>query len=225
METGENGRIIRLTPQEAEQILEMNNPQRNDKALSELSLALKAISSVDRVHIINGAEEGAVLKELFSNLGVGTMLYADDYESIRALRSQDIPDILRLMEPLMHEGYLIRRSPEDIQSKKEDYAVFEIDGRIHACGALHDWGEGQGEIAALATDSGYADLGMGSRVVRYFIARAEKQGLSRVFVLTTRSHDWFEALGFRESSVESLPEKKKQAYNKLRNSKVFALEL
>jgi amino-acid N-acetyltransferase len=227
METGKNGRLIRLTPQEAEKVLQMNSGlAKNDKALTELRLALKAsVSGVERVHIINGAEEGAVLKELFSNLGAGTMVYADKYESIRALRSQDIPDILRLMEPLMQEGYLIRRSPEDIQSRKEDYAVFEIDGRIHACGALHNWGEGQGEIAALATDQSYADLGLGSRIVRYLVDRAEKQGFYRVFVLTTRSHDWFESLGFCESSVESLPQTKKQAYDKLRNSKVFALEL
>jgi amino-acid N-acetyltransferase len=227
IKTGKNGRIIRLTPQEAKNILEMNKDHgKDDKALNELSLALEAsVSGVERVHIINGSEEGAILKELFSNLGAGTMLYADEYESIRALRSQDVPDILRLMEPLMQDGYLIRRSPEDIQSKKDDYAVFEIDGRIHACGALHNWGEGQGEIAALATDPAYGDLGLGGRIVRYLLDRAERQGFYRVFVLTTRSHDWFESMGFRESSVESLPKTKKQAYDKIRNSKVFALEL
>jgi len=226
-EIDKNGRIIRLTPQEAARIVEINSNVRTDgKALDELRLAIKASSAgVERVHIINGAEEGAVLKELFSNLGAGTMVYADEYESIRALRSQDIPDILRLMEPLMQQGYLIRRSPEDIQDKKDDYAVFEIDGRIHACGALHDWGENQGEIAALATDSGYSDLGMGRRIVRYFTDRAQKAGMRRVFVLTTRTHDWFESLGFRESTVESLPSRKRDTYDLSRNSKVFSLEL
>jgi len=227
IQTGENGRIIRLTPQEAVKVLEINShPGEKDKALDELSLALRACTAgVERVHIINGAEEGAVLKELFSNIGAGTMVYADEYESIRALHSKDIPDILRLMEPLMQQGYLIRRSPEDIQSKKDDYVVFEIDGQIHACGALHDWGEGQGEIAALATDPRYADLGLGRRMIRYFLDKAEKQGLSRVFALTTRTHDWFESLGFRESPVETLPQKKRALYDKTRNSKVFALDL
>ena len=228
VETGENGRIIRLTPQEAAQVMQINRGrmEKGDKALEELALALKASTAgVERVHIINGAEEGAILKELFSNLGAGTMVYADEYESIRALHTKDIPDILRIMEPLMQEGYLIRRSLEDIQSKKDDYAVLEIDSQIHACGALHDWGECQGEIAALATDPRYADLGLGRRLVRYFLEKAKKTGLKRVFVLTTRTHDWFESLGFRESSVESLPEKKRRTYDKTRNSKVFALEL
>ena len=227
-ETGLNGHVIRLTPQEAVRILEINAGvmDKNTKALNELSLAVKAANSgVERIHIINGAEEGAILKELFSNLGAGTMVYADEYESIRILRSQDIPDILRLMEPLMQEGYLVRRSIEDIQNKKEDYAVFEIDGRIHACGALHNWGEGQGEIAALATDPDFSDLGLGRRIVRYFLDRAKKTGLHRVFVLTTRTHDWFETLGFRESAVESLPPRKKENYDKSRNSKVFVLDL
>ena len=227
IETGQNGRIIRLNPGEAETILKMNSGREcDDKALQELAFALKASGSgIERVHIIKGDEEGAVLKELFSNLGAGTMIHADEYESIRPLLSRDIPDVLRLMEPLMQEGFLVRRSQEEIQNKKEDYAVLEIDGRLHACGALHDWGEGQGEIAALATDSAFSDLGLGRRIVRYFIDRAGKAGFRRVFVLTTRAHDWFESLGFRESDMESLPKNRKQLYDKNRNSKVFALEL
>jgi amino-acid N-acetyltransferase len=228
IETGENGRIIRLTPQEAARVLEINSHriEKPDKPLEELSLALRACSvGVERVHIINGAEEGAVLKELFSNIGAGTMVYADEYESIRALHSKDIPDILRLMEPLMQEGFLIWRSPEDIESKKDDYVVLEIDSQIRACGALHDWGENQGEIAALAIDPHYAELGFGRRMIRYFLGRAEKKGFSRVFALTTRTHDWFESLGFRESPVEMLPQKKRVLYDKTRNSKVFTLDL
>jgi amino-acid N-acetyltransferase len=227
IETGENNRIIRLTPQEAAVILRENSTEKKGRrALAELSLAVRASEAgVERVHIVSGAEEGAVLKELFSNLGAGTMVYADEYESIRALHSRDIPDVLRLMEPLMQEGFLVRRNSEDIQNRKEDYAVFEIDSRIHACGALHDWGEGQAEIAALATDPGYVDLGLGRRIVRYFLDRATKAKLRRVFVLTTRTHDWFESIGFKEATVESLPAKKRAVYDKSRNSKIFALDL
>ena len=226
IETGENGRIIRLTPQEAAKVLQLNSQNSDDKALAELALAVKASrAGVERVHIIDGAEEGAVLKELFSNMGAGVMVYADEYESIRGIRSRDIPDILRLMEPLMQQGVLIRRSPDDIQAKKEDYAVFVIDGQLHACGALHDWGEEQGEIAAIATDPAYAHMGLGRRIVRYLIDKAQKQNFKRVFVLTTRTQDWFESLGFREATVETLPAKKRLLYDHSRNSKIFALDL
>jgi amino-acid N-acetyltransferase len=152
------------------------------------------------------------------------MVYGDEYESIRPLKTGDIPAVLRLMEPLMHQGILIRRSAEDIQEKKADYAVFAIDGSIHASGALHDWGESQGEIAAVSTDPAYANLGLGGRIVRYLIDRAGKQGFRRVFALTTQTQDWFELLGFKEVSAESLPEKKRLLYDRDRNSKIFALD-
>ena len=223
---------IRLTPQETEAVLEVNKKSANNnsgdqnKILRELELALNVCrAGVERVHIIDGRVEGSVLKELFSNLGAGTMVYADEYESIRSLRSRDIPDILRLMEPLMQTGILVRREPEQIQEKKDDYVVFEIDGSIHACGALHDWGEGQGEIAAIATDPLYGELGMGRRIVGYLIEKARKMHMSRVFVLTTKTQDWFETLKFSEAAVESLPERKRIIYNQQRKSKVFALEL
>ena len=218
-----DGSLVRLTPGEAEAVIAAN---AEDMTLRELMLALRACrAGVERVHIIDGREEGAVLKELFSNLGVGTMVYADEYESIRSLHSRDLPDILRMMEPLMQKGVLVRRSAEQIQEKKADYVVFEIDGSVHACGALHDWGEGQGEIAAIATDPLYADLGLGRRIVGCLIEKARKSRLRRVFALTTHTQDWFEALGFREAGVDSLPEQKRRRYDQNRRSKVFALEL
>ncbi|MDR1948606.1 MAG: amino-acid N-acetyltransferase [Spirochaetaceae bacterium] len=235
VETEETGRVIRLSPQEAELLLAANTPGPNpaetnpvgeDKALTELDLALRASrAGVERVHIIDGREQGAILRELFSNLGAGTMVHADEYESIRTLKNDDIPDVLRLMEPLMQQGLLIRRGSEDIREKKNDYAVFEIDGSIHACGALHNWGEAQGEIAAIATDPAYTDMGLGSRIVRFLLGEAKKQGLRRVFVLTTRTHDWFEFLGFKECSAESLPEQRRRQYDSKRKSKVFALDI
>jgi len=165
------------------------------------------------------------LKEIYSNLGVGTMVYTDEYDSIRPLHSRDLPDILRLMEPLMQKGVLVRRNPEEIQEKKDSFSVLEIDGSIRACGALVDWGEKQGEIAAVATDPNYTDLGLGRKIVGFLIEKAKKSKMRRVFVLTTQSQDWFESLGFKEASVDSLPEKKRKVYDQARKSKVFALEL
>jgi amino-acid N-acetyltransferase len=242
IETREDGSIVRLTPADAEKIISalaaanagktrgqgqgQMMPPPPPPLLRELMLALAACrAGIDRVHLIDGREEGAVLKELFSNLGVGTMIFTDEYESIRPLHSRDLPDVLRIMEPLMKAGILIRRTAEQIQEKREDYAVFEIDGSVHACGALHDWGEGQGEIAAIASDPLYSGMNLGRRIVGYLIEKARKKGMNRVFVLTTVTQDWFEALGFREAGTDSLPEKKRQVYDQSRKSKVFALVL
>ena len=125
----------------------------------------------------------------------------------------------------MQTGILIRRSVEEIQEKKNDYSVLEIDGSIRACGALHDWGEEQGEIAAVATDPKYKALGLGKQIVGYLVEKARKSKKHRVFALTTQTHDWFESLGFKEATVESLPEQKRKVYDQARKSKVFALEL
>ncbi len=221
----DGGRAARMTPAEAAEVLALNAGSTS-RAMAELELALRASrAGVERVHLVDGRDEGAVLRELFSNLGVGTMVYADEYESIRPFAADDTAEVMRLMEPLMARGTLLRRSAEEVLEKRDDYVVYDVDGSVHACGALHDWGESQGEIAAIATDPAYADLGLGRRIVRYLIDRAAKRGFRRVFVLTTKTHDWFELLGFREAPVESLPERKRRHYDEKRRSKVFALEL
>jgi amino-acid N-acetyltransferase len=226
---GEGGRLgesVRLTPQEAEKALELRRGgAAEDKLAEELALALAASKAgVERVHLIDGREEGAVLRELFSNLGSGIMVYADEHEAIRPIKTADIPDMLRIMEPFMQRGILVRRSPDDILGKKGDYFVFGVDGRIHACGALHRYG-GEGEIAAVAVDSAYADRGLGRRMVGFFISKAKKDGLKKVFALTTQTQDWFETLGFVEGSKESLPVERQKTYDSERNSKIFVREL
>ncbi|MDR0442406.1 MAG: amino-acid N-acetyltransferase [Treponema sp.] len=233
--TRPDGRLDRLTTREAEAVIAAGNGYKGQneaetvslqRYLRELKLALLASKAgVHRVHIVDGRQAGSVLKELFSNLGAGTMIYADEYDSIRALHSRDLPDILRLMEPLMQNGILIRRSADQILERKGDYSVFEIDGSVRACGALHDWGEAQGEIAAVATDPQYADMGLGRRIVGFLVEKARKAKMRRVFALTTQTQDWFESLGFKEAPVEALPEQKRTAYDQNRKSKVFALEL
>ena len=220
-----NDNTTRLTPAEAAKLLELN-PEKNDQALAELDMAVKASQrGVERIHIINGCEEGAILKELFSNLGAGTMIYTDEYEAIRGIKSSEIPDVLRIMEPLMQQGTLVRRKGEDIRNKKDDYVVFVIDGQIHACGALHEWGEDHGEIAAIATDPDCAAMGLGRRIVGFLIDKAKKRNMKRVFVLTTTTQDWFESMGFSEIALATLPEEKRRLYDYNRNSKVFALDL
>ncbi|MDR2783433.1 MAG: amino-acid N-acetyltransferase [Treponema sp.] len=222
----ENGRIVKLNLQEADGLLAANKGRAPDESLKSLELGIQAAKAgVERVHIVDGTEEGVILKELFSNMGSGAMIYADEYEAVRALRNSEIPDILRLMEPLMQKGVLVRRTPEAVQEKKEDYVVAEVDGAIRGCAALHDWGESQAEIAAVATDPMFAAMGLGRRIVRHLIETASKKGFDRIFVLTTTTQDWFEALGFKEASVESLPSRKRKMYNQQRKSKVFALEI
>jgi amino-acid N-acetyltransferase len=153
------------------------------------------------------------------------MVYGSDYESIRPMQVDDIGEVLRLMEPLMEEGVLVSRTEDDLMARLADYVVYAIDGVVQACGALHDYGEGQAEIAAIATNPVYGHLSMGRKIMSYLMDKAERGGLMRVFVLTTRTVDWFEQLGFVEVGLESLPSRKRDAYNHARKSRIFALAL
>jgi amino-acid N-acetyltransferase len=221
-----DGLVARLSLEEAEEVLRLNagNP---DPDLKYLALALTACrKGTERAHVVDGRLEGAILREIFSNLGIGTMIYGnDDYESIRPMKADDIGDVLRLMEPLVQEGILITRSEDELAARHGDFVVYSIDDVVHACGALHDYGEGQGEIAAIATNPVYGHLSMGRKIVSYLIEKAAKIGMTRVFVLTTRTIDWFEQLGFVEADVASLPARKRDTYNQARKSRIFTLEL
>jgi amino-acid N-acetyltransferase len=220
-----DGRVARLSLEEAQEVLDLNAGSA-DPDLKYLGFALAACrKGTERAHVVDGRMEGAILREIFSNLGVGTMVYGNDYESIRPMKTDDIGDVLRLMQPLMEEGVLIRRTEDDLMARQADFVVYSIDDVVHACGALHDFGEGQGEIAAIATNPVYGHLSMGRKILAYLVEKAIKAGMTRAFALTTRTVDWFEQLGFVEVELESLPAKKRATYNHARKSRIFALEL
>lgn len=221
-----DGRIARLSLPQAREFLRMNQGVAQ-RALRILELALNACSSgVDRAHIIDGRQDGSLLMEIFSNLGVGTMVYTDQYDSIRDMRLEDIPAVLRIMQPLVEKGILIGRTFEDIEARLQDYVVYVVDDVVYACGALHEFpSDHQAEIAALATDPAMNLLGMGKSIVNYLIDRARSRGHRRVFVLTTQTLDWFESLGFKETGLETLPEERRATYNHQRRPRIFALEL
>lgn len=182
-------------------------------------------NGVKRVHIVDGRIEGVILKEIFSNTGVGTMIHANAYEKIRPMTSDDITDVLKLMKPYIEDGILIRRTEEQFKAILNDFVVYEIDNKIHACGALHINSDGIAEIAGLATDHSSKTMGSGKAVVDFLINRAKTRGVERVFVLTTRTADWFESIGFQKSSIHDLPDWKQKSYNQERNSRIYMRNL
>ncbi len=240
---GSDGRISRMSVTEAEAFLRENttaggggmefydrpsgyfDDHRSDQ-LEMVRLAIGASrTGVDRVHIVDGRMRGVVLAEVFSDIGVGTMIHANQYESIRPLRPAEAPEVYRLMTPLVERGVLVPRSEEDIGRRSEDYVVHETDGRLHGCGALHEYPGGVGEIAAIAVDSAYEHLGIGRRIVLYLVDEARRRGYSSVFVLTTRTTDWFESIGFERATVADLPADKRSRYDTERNSIILSLKL
>jgi amino-acid N-acetyltransferase len=218
--------ISQLTEPQAKSFLELNKKHEKSHLYEIVSLAYRACQAgIERVHVIDGREDGMLLKEIFSNRGLGTMIYADPHENIRRATDADIPDMLKIMRPFVKENVLIPRRRDDLETRIADYALYEVDGTLHACGALHVFPDKSGEIASIAVDKMYANYGIGKKLVTFLLEKAADVKLEKVFLLTTQTADWFLEHGFTEGNIDDLPLEKKAAYNKARNSLVLVYDL
>ncbi|MBA7518194.1 Amino-acid acetyltransferase [subsurface metagenome] len=200
----------------------MNAGDEQKSGLEVLALSIKACrEGVNRAHIVDGRIEGVILEEIFSNLGSGAMVYSNQYENIRTMEPGDTPHVLRLMQPFVEKGLLLSRGEQDMLAHCGDYVLYEVDGTIHGCGALHIYPQGQGEVAGIAVDKKYAHLGIGNKIVAFLLEKARRLNLTRIFVLTTQASDWFLELGFEQGEVKELPEKKRELYDSSRNSRIL----
>lgn len=221
-----DGTVSQMNVEMAGIFIEKNKTSEHNEMLELVSLAYRACKEgVRRVHIIDGQAEGMILKEIFSNRGLGTMIYANQHENIRPMSVADIPEVLALMQPAIEQQILISRTTHDLEESVDDYAVYEVDGTVHACGALHIYPDKQAEIAAIIVDEIYSKLGIGRKMISYLIEKAVLLRLKAVFVLTTQTSDWFSQLGFTEAKVEDLPSGKQHTYNYKRNPLILRYKL
>ena len=198
----------------------------NANKLTLLNIAdMACLKGVTRVHIINGSLDGALPCEIFSGLGSGTMIYKNNYGGIHSMTQNEIPDVLNLMRPFIEKGILLERNAQVLKDQLDDFIVYEMDGGIKACAALHIYEDQQAEIAAIAVDETSFNLGTGPKLVNYLINKAKKLDSTDLFVLTTQTADWFLKLGFTESTIDSLPKKRRQQWTPNRGSKVLRIKL
>ncbi len=229
MEAGEPRRDSRplsnLTTREADRLLgEGGVPAATARHLEAGIRACR--SGVARVHLLDRRRDGALLRELFTPDGQGTLLTAEPFEHLRTARIDDVGGILELIAPLEAEGVLVRRSRERLEMEIERFLVLERDGAILACAALYPYPEtAMGELACLAVDPAYRGSGRGDRLLAEVEARARAAGLERLFVLTTQTAHWFRERGFEPARPGDLPVARQALYNWQRNSKVFIKDL
>ena len=192
-----------------------------------LPAAIRACEhGVARTHLISRHVDGAIIQELFTHDGIGTMVTELSLETMRQADIDDVGSILKLIEPLENEGYLVRRGRERIEMEINHFHVMEHDGRIIGCAALYPFiAEKQAEFACLAIDTSYRGGGRGDRLFHYCEEHAKELGFNSLFCLTTRTEHWFLERGFVESNVASLPVEKQAMYNYQRQSKVFKKDL
>ncbi|XP_031385895.1 probable amino-acid acetyltransferase NAGS2, chloroplastic isoform X2 [Punica granatum] len=197
--------------------------QRINGYLSELAAAAFVCrGGVQRVHLLDGTAGGALLLELFQRDGMGTMVASDLYEGTRVATATDLSGIRQIIKPLEESGTLVRRTDEELLDALNSFVVVEREGQIIACAALFPYFEEKcGEVAAIAVSPECRGQGQGDKLLDYIEKKASSLRLQKLFLLTTRTADWFVRRGFSECSIDLIPEKRRKKINLSRRSKFF----
>lgn len=224
------GRVIRQIPvADLESILAL---QKNEIAPEQVSKAVHAVQAckkgIPRVHVINGKVDEGLLAEVFSNEGIGTLVYANDYQQIRRAIKKDIRVIQSLTRQAVESDELIKRTRAVIEKSLGDYFIFETDKNPVACIALHVYPElKKGELACLYVSSLHENRGIGRKLIAFVEAKAREMGLNELITLSTQAFTYFQSKGgFAEGTPDDLPASRREKYDHSgRNSKVLVKKL
>jgi amino-acid N-acetyltransferase len=217
--------ISELTVKQAEDLVAGNNLPEDVQIY--LPCAVKAVAQgVRRSHLISRHVDGALLIELFTHHGIGTMVVPESPEHIRGATVADVAGIVQILEPLEQQGVLVKRDRDQLQREIGQFFVIESEGNILGCGALYPFQDRKtAELAALAVNPFYRDGGRGERLLSYAEGKAKAMGLKSLFVLSTQTTHWFIERGFAEMGTQWLPEQKQALYNYERRSKIFVKDI
>lgn len=194
----------------------------NQEQQVQLLAATHAVhGGVKRCQLISHCEDGALLTELFTLEGNGTLVSQHHQEQLRGARMEDVMGILELLSPLEEKGVLVRRSRKILETEIDRFRVLVKDGMVLGCAALYSYDNNMAELACVAVHQEYRNGKRGDRLLNTLISEAKNQGIKQLFVLTTRTAQWFEERGFKGANIDDLPQQKKELYNYQRNSKVF----
>lgn len=217
------GALVREMTTEEAQIYLHEHPELAPDLRRLLAGTLEACrSGVRRVHLLANTIDGALLLELFTRDGVGTLITARPFEITRAAVIDDIGGILELIEPLERDGTLVRRSRERLETEIGHFTVIVREGAVIACAALYLMADAaMAELACFVVHPEYRGGERGDVLLRQLERAAQGQGVRAMFVLTTRSAHWFQERGFQPASLQELPAGRQRLYNFQRNSRVF----
>ncbi|MFV0414995.1 MAG: amino-acid N-acetyltransferase, partial [Chthoniobacterales bacterium] len=210
---------------EAEDFSKKNTARLPGGLLSKLkAAALACRSGTPRVHLLNGNINEALLTEIFSHEGCGSMIYSNEYQQVRKALKKDIRQILSLIQQSVKDEELIRRTRSEVLEHLDDYWVLEVDRNLLACVALHTYtSENTGELACLYVSHNHENQGYGRKLMRFIEGRARTQGLKYLFALSTRAFNYLQQKGgYKPAEASILPEARLQRYNKNgRNSRIL----
>jgi amino-acid N-acetyltransferase len=221
-----DGRLInQISVKDLESTLKTTADKIPPAMISKAQHALRASQGgVPRVHIINGQVDEGLLAEVFSNEGIGTLIYADEYQAIRSAKRKDIRHIMALIRPSIQGEQLAKRTRSSIEKCINDYYVFEIDNNVVGLIALHLHSDQKmAELASLQVSSAHEHRGIGSKLALFAESVAREQGVEKMYCLSTQAFTFFQhKLDYAEGSVEDLPPSRREKYEQSgRNSKIL----
>ncbi len=221
--TNNRNQLIReLLPDDAEKLVN-SKTKMSDSTQRCVKNAVKAVNAnVPRCHLIDRHIDGGLLTELFTRDGCGSLISANNFEVIRQANIDDIASLIELIQPLEAEGILVKRSRENLEMEISMFTVIERDATIIGCAAFFPFiKEKIGELSCFAIHPDYQNQGRGETLFKSIQQHAKQLGLTSMFVLTTRTSQWFKERGFKPKDIKTLPLKRRQLYNYQRNSKMF----
>jgi amino-acid N-acetyltransferase len=221
------GQLLRqVSEKEAEQLFAARHAD-NETIGDQLQQAIYACKQgISRTHIVDRRQAGSLLLELFSRDGIGSMISATPFDEIRKASIEDVAGILELIEPLESAGVLAHRSREKLELEIDQFTLLLRDDVIIGCAAMYPFADEKvAEIACMAIHDNYRKEGRGDQLLASLEREAKRQGLKKLFVLTTHALHWFIERGFQEAKLDDLPVKRKELYNYQRNSKVLIKSL
>ena len=185
-------------------------------------------AGIPRVHIINGKVDEGLLAEVFSNEGIGTLIYANEYQQIRQAKKKDIRAIQLLTKQGVEASELVKRTRAMIEKNLADYYLFEIDKNPVACVALHVYpDQKKGELACLFVNPSHENQGIGRKLIQFVENKAREIGLTEIMTLSTQAFTYFQSKGgFAEGTPDDLPPARREKYDQSgRNSKVLVKKM
>jgi len=225
-----NGQVIQqILVSELQHLLQTNSAGFAPELLSKAQHAVLACQAgIPRVHVINGRMDEGLLAEVFSNDGVGTLIYANEYQQIRPAKKKDIRSIQLLTKQAVEAEELVKRTRAAIEKNLGDFFIFEIDKNPVACVALHIYSEHKkGELACLYVSPLHENRGIGRKLIQYVENKARELNLTELLTLSTQAFTYFQSkAGFQEGTPDDLPPTRREKYEQSgRNSKVLVKKL
>jgi amino-acid N-acetyltransferase len=126
---------------------------------------------------------------------------------VRPACASDAPEIHDLVARYAAQGLMLPRTPEQIAADLDAYVVVvDQNDRVRACAALYEYSPSLGEIGSVAVAREAQGMGLGSLAVRGAEAIARRRGIGELFAMTL-TEEFFESLGYAETTVQRYPEK------------------